>query len=433
MRSVIIILSIIAACILAGSYFYFRTSSTAIETTPVAIQHVSLYHYFSGALSGGMEETIDSINADSEKEKILANALDHEAFKSLILSNLAKGDPPEIFTYWAGVKTQDLVNQGYLEPLDDIWETHGLDDRLSESLTQTASIYNGRKYFIPLDRHIVVFFYNTALFQDLGLKVPQTYGELIHAATTLKDAGVTPFSLGALERWPAQFWFDYLLLRTAGRPFRQSLLEGQASYLDPPVVAAYQKWSTLLLQGFFNANANDIDWAAAARMVCTGEAAMTLMGTWAIQHFTDAPCNLRQDADFDFFPFPLIDEEVEYTSLGPVDGLVVAKGSANRETAKKLLPRFLDRQPQQLFSKGSGAFATSEDVPESAYSPFKRRLFQIIKQSQSWAFNYDLAVSPAIADFTMDSFNELIAFPDQYEAILDNLDSQIRGHTEPLP
>ena len=173
MRSVIIRLIIIAVFILLGSYLYFRPHSTPIDTASVTIEHVSLYHYFSGPLSGGMEETVSIINSYSENDKILANALDHEAFKSLILSNLAKGDPPELFTYWAGVKTQDLVSKGYLEPLDDIWKSHGFNDRLAESLVNTASIYNGRKYFLPLDRHLVGFFYNAALFEDLGLKPPE--------------------------------------------------------------------------------------------------------------------------------------------------------------------------------------------------------------------------------------------------------------------
>jgi len=95
MRSVIIRLIIIAVFILLGSYLYFRPHSTPIDTASVTIEHVSLYHYFSGPLSGGMEETVSIINSYSENDKILANALDHEAFKSLILSNLAKGDPPE--------------------------------------------------------------------------------------------------------------------------------------------------------------------------------------------------------------------------------------------------------------------------------------------------------------------------------------------------
>lgn len=427
MRNVITGIIVVALIILVGSYYYFRPASPLIEPGTATVQHVSLYHYFSGALSGGVDETVNIINSSSNQGKIVANALDHEAFKSLIISNLAKGDPPELFTYWAGLKTQELVAQGYLEPLDDIWRDHSIDARLSSTLVETAAVYDDKKYFLPLDQHIVVFFYNVAVFEKLNIQPPEHFDELIAAAAIIKDQGITPFALGAVERWPAQFWFDYLLLRTAGPDYREALMQGEASYLDPQVVEAYEQWANVIRSGFFNADANEIDWAAATRQVCTGEAAMTLMGTWTIQEFTGDPCNLAEEEDFDFFAFPQINREVVYSSVGPVDGLVVTKDSNNKDIALKLLPHFLDSEPQQAFSRGSGAFATSLDVQESAYSPLKQRLFQLIKNSDQWASNYDLATSPAVADFGMDSFNELLAFPDQYYEILINLDLQVQS------
>ena len=56
------------------------------------------------------------------------------------------------------------------------------------------------------------------------------------ACKTLKGAGVKPFALGSKNRWPAQFWFDYILLRTAGPEYRAKLMAGEASYTDPEVM-----------------------------------------------------------------------------------------------------------------------------------------------------------------------------------------------------
>lgn len=428
MRNSIVAIIVVSMIILISSISYFRPFSSVVEPEITPVEHVSLYHYFSGALGGGVEETVNIINGYSDQEKIIASALDHEAFKSLIISNLAKGDPPELFTYWAGTKTQELVAQGYLEPLDDVWQTYSIGSRLSSSLVETAAVYEGHKYFLPLDQHIVVFFYNVAVFEQFEIQPPEHFSELVSAAALLKGRGVTPFALGAVERWPAQFWFDYLLLRTAGPGYRDSLMQGEARYLDPQVVSVYKQWAELIRRGFFNTDANALDWAAAVRKVCTGEAAMTLMGSWAIQEFTGDACNAQGKRDFDFFAFPRIKENISNTSIGPVDGLVVTKKSANRELAKKLLPRFLDTSPQQAFSRGSGAFATSLDVPKSHYSPLKQRLFQHIQRSDSWAFAYDLSTSPSIADFGLDSFTELLAFPDQYLEILANLDQQAQHY-----
>jgi multiple sugar transport system substrate-binding protein/raffinose/stachyose/melibiose transport system substrate-binding protein len=48
--------------------------------------------------------------------------------------------------------------------------------------------------------------------------------------------------LGSRERWPAQFWFDYLLLRTAGPKYRAELMAGEKSYTDPEVVRVMEMW-----------------------------------------------------------------------------------------------------------------------------------------------------------------------------------------------
>ena len=77
-------------------------------------------------------------------------------------------------------------------------------------------------------------------------------------------------------------------------------------------------------------------------------------------------------------------------------------------------------------SEGSGALAPSLQVPRSFYSPFNQRIIAEIESASHWAFNYDLATPPAVAEQGLDSFNELLEFPDQHLAILKNLQSEVQ-------
>lgn len=412
----------------AAALWFFSRSQTDRQIAPTSPQRgapISLFHYFSGSLSGGLTAMIDTVNRRNPDQKVLPQPLDHEAFKSMILSTLIKGTPPELFTYWAGAKTQDLVDQGKLEPIDDIWQATPLTSRFTTPVTQAASTYNGRKYLLPITQHFVVFFYNKQLFNRQQLTAPSSWPELTALAAELKNRGITPFALGAKERWPAQFWFDYLLLRTAGPEYRQALMEGKAAYTDREVAKAYAMWAALIKAGYFNGDANTIDWAEATELVCSGQAAMTLMGTWAIQAFTAGKCGLAEETGFDFFIFPRIDPDIPEVAVGPVDGIVLTKASANHEYAKTVLSYFSEREPQQRLSEGSGAFAPSSEVPEQSYSPLRQRIHAASQASSHWAFNYDLATQGDIADKGMDSFNELIAFPDQSEEILEYLETAV--------
>lgn len=386
---------------------------------------ITFFHYFSGALSGGLSEMVATVNAGREDGQVVAQGLDHEAFKSMIHATLARGNPPELFSYWAGAKTQELVDGGHLLPLDDLWREAKLETRFSTAVANQATRYNGKRYLLPITQHFVVFFYNTKVFAEHALAPPTTWEELLRLAADLNSRGIDPFALGAKERWPAQFWFDYLLLRQAGPAYRQSLMVGEASYGDAQVEQAFATLSELVAKGYFNDDANDIDWTEALKLVCSGRAAMTLMGTWALPALAAEGCGLAEESGFDFFAFPQIDAAIPKVAVGPVDGIVLTRASTHQPLAKSLLGYFSEVDPQIKFSVGSGAFSPNALVPKVIYSPLKKRIEEEMVSAPEWAFNYDLATKPAIAEEGLDSFSELLAFPDQYLAILRHLHREI--------
>lgn len=386
---------------------------------------ISLFHYFSGSLSGGFSEMIETVNSENSHQQVIAQALDHEAFKTMIHTTLDKGNPPELFSYWAGAKTQTLVDAGKLEPIDTVFQQSNISQYFTTPVTKVGSTYSGKRYLLPITQHFVVFFYNRAVFQNLDLAPPASWDEFILVLDRLKKDGIIPIALGARERWPAQFWFDYLLLRTAGPEYRQQLMEGKVKYTDKEVREVYKLWGDLLQKDFFNNNSNSLNWDEATNLLCSKQAAMTLMGTWAIQALIHKDCGLPEEKGFDFFVFPVIDKNIPEVAVGPVDGLVLTKGSANLEFAKKVLSYFGEMEPQKKISEGSGAFAPSSQVPSNFYSPLKKRILDEIESAEYWAFNYDLATPLSIANKGMDSFNEIIAFPDQVDEILNNLQKEV--------
>ena len=411
---------LILLCVLAF-YFFNGEREAPPDKKGVVLKEATLYHYFSGPLSGGINEMLEQINRQQETTRVVAHALDHEAFKSMIKEAMTGDQAPDLFSYWAGAKTQAMADRRLLEPIDDLWESLSLDDRFSVPLTKAASTYNGRKYLLPITQHIVVFFYNRTVFENAGIEPPADWKQFLQICEKLKQKGITPFAIGARERWPAQFWFDYLLLRTAGPEYRAALMNGRKAYTDPEVMEVYKTWSSMISAGYFNEDANDKDWAEATEMVCRGDAAATLMGTWAIQMLTGDTCGMKAGTDFDYFTFPLIAAGVPRVSVGPVDGIVMTRGTGHRSVASKVMAYASEENPQKLMSAGSGALAPSRKVSAQFYTPFKQRLLKEIQATEYWAFNYDLATPPEVAEKGMDSFNELLAFPGEYKEILSYL------------
>jgi multiple sugar transport system substrate-binding protein/raffinose/stachyose/melibiose transport system substrate-binding protein len=379
-------------------------------------------HYWTGSGFGEdfIEGVIDDFMTQYPDLERLESRVDHEDFKTSILVQLAGDNPPDTFSYWAGARIQFIVDGERLQPINDIWEENNMDEQFPPAVIANAATYDGDRYALPLTLHWVGFFYNTALFEEVGAEVPETWEDLVAVAELFKEAGIPAFSLGTLERWPGQFWFDMILLRTAGNDYREQLMNGEASYTDPEVVRAFSLWNDLVQADYFYPDANAYDWLDAADFVANGEAAMTLMGTWLAGHYV-SDLELVPEEDYDYFAFPIIDEDVPHASLGPIDTFVVSAGAANPDAAKAILVYLTDPEVQLAFADGAGHLAPSLLADTSGYDPVKARIAAEIAADEVFAFNYDLATPPPVAEVGLNAFSEFMANPGDFEAMLERV------------
>ncbi len=376
-------------------------------------------HYFGGFGGEYIEEIVDEFVAANPGLMHAESPVDHEQFKTSILVQLAGGNPPDTFSYWAGARIQFVVDGGRLQPIDDVWEANDMGSQFPQAVIDNAVTYDMHKYALPLTLHWVGMFYNTALFEEVGAMVPTTWDELVDAAEKFKMAGIPAFALGSMNRWPGQFWFDMILLRTAGNDYRNDLMSGKAAYTDAEVARAFGLWKELVDAGYFYPDANAYDWDEAANQVANGEAAMTLMGTWIGGHY--AGLELTPGEDFDYFSFPTIDEDVPRASLGPIDTFVVSADAANADAAKAFIVHLTDPDIQAKFALGAGNLAPSLRVDTSIYNDVVARIAAEIAADPVFAFNYDLATPPPVAEVGLNSFSEFMANPGDYEAMLERV------------
>lgn len=380
---------------------------------------VQVMHYFSDTLG---QETFASLvkgfEGQNQSLSVSVNPMDHEAFKNTIMVMLAGNSPPDLFSYWAGARVQFVVDSDSLAPIDDMWQEANLDNVFPAGLANAASVYEGQKYLIPIGYHYAGMFYNPAVMARAGItEMPKTWDEFLTMAEQLKAAGVTPIALGSKNRWPAQFWFDYLLLRTAGAEYRAQLMAGKASYTDPEVHRAMRMWAELVDKGYFVPDANAYDWTDAADQVANGEAAITLMGTWITGYWNGN--GLTPGKDYDFFEVPVIDPNIPVAALGPVDGFVLSAKASNPEGAKDLLAYLTDPEVQATWAIGQGALAPNKNVDPSKYNVVMQKASQVVARAATFAFNYDLATTPPMADAGLNMFAQFMDNPSGYADYLE--------------
>ena len=128
------------------------------------------------------------------------------------------------------------------------------------------------------------FWYNKDLFAQAGIDAPPaTWDELLEDVQTLKDAGITPIAVGAGDKWPAHFWYSYLMVRLGGAD-AMNQIAADNNFSVPDVIDAGEKVAELVAlepfqDGFLGAGWDAPDGESGT--MASGGAAMDLMGQWA--------------------------------------------------------------------------------------------------------------------------------------------------------
>lgn len=173
--------------------------------------------------------------------------------------------------------------ENFLLPLEDVMEVDLSD---YPEATADLSTINGTVYGIPARSHVMMLYYRTDVFDELGLEVPTTYDELVTTAATISDSdlGVAGFTLNWAKQ-PSISPIPWIsLIQASGVSTFDA--EGNPTFDTAEVVAATQTYYDLLAsapQGAVAYNEGDNRNAFAQ-----GSAAMTLAWSWSEEIFSNA-------------------------------------------------------------------------------------------------------------------------------------------------
>src|SRR5262245_56245876 len=124
----------------------------------------------------------------------------------LLSTAVEGGNPPDLAAIGQPGLMADFAEQKAIQPIDDLRDK--IVDAFGESVADVGAI-DGTQYgvmFKGANKSLV--WYNVAAFDEAGVDPPETWDELIDAASTLKAAGITPFSVGVDVGWPITDLFE---------------------------------------------------------------------------------------------------------------------------------------------------------------------------------------------------------------------------------
>ena len=369
------------------------------------------------APKAGFEAAVAAFKEANPDVNVTVNINDREAHKTAI-RNFLSADAPDITAWYPGNRMAPFVEAGQFEDISDLWAS---DPNLStsfEAIKPTMTM-DGKQWGVPYSYYQWGIYYRKDLFDKVGItEEPKTFDELLGACDKLKEAGITPFTIGTKFLWTAAGVFDYLNLRTNGYEFHNDLTAGKVKYTDPKVKQTFENWKTMMDRCSFVDNHATMSWQDALAPFAKGEAAMYVMGNFAVAAMKDA--GLKED-QIDYFPFPEITPGVARAEEAPADALFIPAKAKNKEDARKFLAFIAQPEIQGVWNQTIGQLPPNSKAPVGD-DKFIQQGFETVSTASGLAQFYDRDAPAEMAKAGMEGFQEFMVKPDRLDDILTRLD-----------
>ncbi|MFF8031225.1 ABC transporter substrate-binding protein [Streptomyces sp. NPDC016626] len=282
-------------------------------------------------------------------------------------SKIAGGAPPDVALLPQPGAIEQAVNRKWAKPL-------GAEARaeLAENYSQgwqDIGTVDGKPYGVYYKAaNKSLIWYNTKVFENAGVTEPTTWDELLTAARTVYDSGVTPFSIGGADGWTLTDWFENVYLSQAGAEKYDQLARHEIKWTDPSVKEALttlaEIWGTKDYVAGGASGALQTEFPASVTQTFTGgdqpKAGMVYEGDFVQVNIGETDAEVGTDAKV--FPFPAVGDAPPVVSGG--DAAVILEDS---EAAQALATFLASPDAAGVQAKLGGYLSPNRNVPNSAY------------------------------------------------------------------
>lgn len=309
-------------------------------------------------ISKGYADVIDRFNADYEGQyHVTAVTTNLEEYYPKLNALVASNETPDVFIVSPGPNLEVYVEPGVAAPLDE-YLADGWKDSFTSDAVFSQMTYDGKIYAVPLNIAAACAFYNTEMFEAAGVKVPETWDEMLDACKKLEAAGYTPITIPAGTAWCLSMVAGYLC-EMEGVDLA-ALADGSASWEDGQLESAAAKLVELS-QYFQKTAAGDTNDVATANFY-NEEAAILIQGSWAIAQINGS--NPDFESKCGVFQFPGVERVIAKS-----DSIAMSSTTKYPEACIAFMKYFTDDTAQKYTAEIGGKIPVTNVEYDASKAP----------------------------------------------------------------
>ncbi len=280
-------------------------------------------------------------------------------FRPVLKTRLIAGDPPDTFQLHAGLEVEGYDPETYLEPLDDIYISEGLETVFPADLL-TLLKYKGHYWGVPVNIHRSnILWYDKSIFTEAGLTPPTTWDEFWAVADALKARGVVALAMGTSGGWEAPHVFEDVLAGTCGAEKYKGLWTGAVPWTDGCVTQALENFKRMLT--YVNTDHPALSWDGAGHYLIDNKGAMMIMGDW-----TNGWFQAQGYTDYGWAPPP--GTKGIFVALS--DSFSLPKEAPNRDNAIAWVKVCGSKAGQEAFNPKKGSICARTDCDPALFNEY---------------------------------------------------------------
>lgn len=268
----------------------------------------------------------------------------------VLQTRMASGETPEMFSNWPNQTGKAQAAEGFMLDLTG----DGCIANINDKALELTSV-DGKNYFAPMSYNTTGIYYNKKTYEELGLKIPNTWDELIANCDKIVEEGLTPFTFqsknpGACRQQVMGFWV-YL---PEYRQWIEDCTSGNMKADDENRYnALYALGEDILkLHEYAQEDEMGTDYDQGVLDFASGKSVMMPMGSWIIPSLKKG----NPDIEVGMFPCPARDAEDTMAIAFPGDfALCISSEAENAEMCKKFVEYMTRTENATYYAEKDGS------------------------------------------------------------------------------